>query len=165
MDRYATHLPVLQALGQKLPIQRVLELGGGTYSTAAFLDPDIYPRLEVLDTVEVIPDWQEALQAAHGEDPRWRLMKKLPPTLKAGYDLVFVDDGQCAADRIKSIEAVAGYPALVVIHDYEVAQYRAVAVAVAQWDSIHIYRAQTPHTAVCWSGSRPEVGRVCQMYL
>src|SRR4051794_36469667 len=54
---YATHLPVLIALGGYLPIRRVLELGSGLYSTPAFLDRGAFPYLELLLSIEHDREW------------------------------------------------------------------------------------------------------------
>lgn len=122
MNPYASHLPVLRAIGSTMPIRRVLEFGGGEYSTPEFLDRNSFPVLERLVTVERDDVWRERLAAI--KDVRLTLRKEWEDP--HGYDLIFIDDGQNTAERVRTIEAVAKAkpPGLVVIHDAEIAEYQ-----------------------------------------
>ena len=118
-DPYASHLPVLAAVCALLQPRRILELGGGVYSTPFFLG---LPCLEELVTVEADPGWRNKLP----EDDRltvldsidqWDYLEFAPVT----FGLVFIDDGQSVPERETSIRWALGqlHPPTVV-HDAEV---------------------------------------------
>lgn len=152
-DPYATHLPVLQAIGAKLPIKRVLELGCGPYSTPTFLDVNVYPELEVLTAVEGYANYREWARQVFDEDKRLTILSvegfRLHQT--TGYDLILVDNGRSKFERIQAIKLVSGlYPedVLVIIHDFEQDEYQ----QAADFDWVEIYKELTPWTAACWNG-------------
>lgn len=149
MDNYATHLPILAALAGAINPAKVLEIGGGTYSTALFLDKDTFSGLTRLDTVEVNDDWRGVIKKQHGKDKRLKLLSALPADL-SGYDLIFVDDGQNDKERIATLEilARAKIPGPVVLHDFEHVPYQQAAQPWSQW---HIFTQYRPWTAILWT--------------
>lgn len=156
-DAYASHLPMLTALGAWLPVRRALELGGGRYSTLTLLDRARYPHLEKLVTVETDAGWREWLRA-NVDDARWELADSIPPWI-GEYDLVFIDDGHSLDERVASIEAVsAAWPcAAVVIHDFEQTAYQ----RAADFDWLEVYTGRLPWTALAWNGERAELEELC----
>ena len=139
-DRYASHLPVLKALLDTGTISRVLELGGGLYSTPAFLATS---SLEKLTTIENDPEWARKAETADDRHEvllvQGAIADNLPPL--EDYDLVFIDDSTSAYERARTIRAVLSQPhPPVVIHDAEVPEY---AAAMAECSPL-------PATAVVW---------------
>jgi predicted O-methyltransferase YrrM len=147
MDNYATHLPILEALAEAINPAKVLEIGGGQYSTALFLDKETFSGLKNLHTVEDNAEWRAALKAAH-KDRRWKLLDALPDKLD-GYDLIFVDNGQTDKARIATLEmlAQAGITGPIVLHDFEHVPYQQ---AAQPWDQWHIFTQHRPWTAILW---------------
>lgn len=164
---YATHVPVLLALGQAAPIRRVAEFGCGIYSTLTFLDRTAFPALVALDSFESDPAWSEQVVAAAAGDPRLRLTV-VPAAIGDyvaqvplhGYDLIFVDDSLRAGERAATIRAIAAarpLPGVVVIHDFEQPLYRRAAAGFARRYS---FTSLNPHTGVAWDGAPVDVGRL-----
>lgn len=152
-DPYSTHRPVLQACGTIIAPARVLELGAGWYSTATFLDPEYYPALEVLHTVEPDAEWRSLLHRLAGlaGAVAWEYIEH--PTSYAGYDMIFIDSGPTDADRLQVIRRIvdAGVTCPVVLHDYENQHYRTAAKFEHVWE----WRGLMPATAVLWNGDKP----------
>lgn len=99
-----------------MPLRWVLEFGAGHHSTPFFLSLD----LDHLTSVEDDPEWAEHVEC---DDPRHELRDSAPESLDA-YDLIFVDNGRCAADRVPVIRRVLSEAGcIVVIHDAEVSEY------------------------------------------
>ena len=66
------------------------------------------------------------------------------------YDLILIDDGQCAEERsetIRLLDHVKDIP--IVIHDYENLPYQRAAEA---FEHVLVSTEQLPHTAVVWNG-------------
>lgn len=163
---YATHLPVLVALGRTLPVRSVLELGTGDFSTACFLDTAVFPHLERLVSVENDVAWGERMRPLLERDERAVLhvvdgtvsdaldRAELAPS---GFDLVFCDDSTSADERSRTIATVAercGRNTVVVIHDFEVEPYQA---ASATFTNRWVSKAFYPNTGVCWHDARVDV--------
>lgn len=173
---YGTHLPVLIALASVIRPRRVLELGSGTFSTALFLDREVFSTLEVLESYEDDHEWAAAVQSAVGQDPRLDLrmvpaVKTSVPEDLASFDLIFIDDSRTPAERSETIRRVEErHPrGLVLIHDYEQRSYR---VAARGFDNRRAFRVFTPQVGVCWNDRgdasvskqmRREVARIGRM--
>lgn len=158
-DIYATHLPVLIWLGKSLNIKQVLELGCGLYSTPTFLDRNIFPNLESLQSIENNKQWADRIIQAIGNDTRFSLMMTDGPINKIinrdlmynNYDLVFIDDSSNVEDRTNTIEAVSKYAdilRLVVIHDYEQQSYQAAAKGFMNYFE---FNRLIPNTGILWN--------------
>ena len=159
INDYATHIPVLIGIAQRFRIQRVLELGCGAFSTATFLNRQVFADLIRLDSYETDLSWLDKSASAFSADDRFR------PSLIAGamsssireakletFDLIFVDDSTSAVERAETIKQLAVRPSLkqlIVIHDFEVSDYRDAASA---FEHRQIFRAFTPQTGVVWNG-------------
>lgn len=118
MSEYGSHLPALRALSWVMPMRRVLEFGGGHYSTAFFLSV-----CEQLVTVEADPKWRAKL-ATEFTSKRHSVRVEAPTQLRR-FDLIFIDDGANARQRVKTIRWVLSRPhPPVVIHDSEHQAYR-----------------------------------------
>lgn len=113
MSSYATHLPVLAEVMDRECPARVLEYGAGDISTRFFL---AFP-VEHLTSVEVDKDWRGRITT---NDPRHTVLAEGQPDA-SDFGLIFIDDGQNAAERTETIRAVLLRPhPAVVIHDAEV---------------------------------------------
>jgi predicted O-methyltransferase YrrM len=157
---YATHIPILVALGQHFRIEQVLELGCGNYSTPTFLNQRAFRNVKRLYSFDNDESWIKKVNAQVGNDPRYyphfidgQVSSTLFETSLEKFDLVFVDDSTSAEERgqtIRSLSARKPSNVLVVIHDYEVNEYRA---AAADFEHRHTFKAFTPQTAVVWNGN------------
>lgn len=166
MDPYATHLQVLTAIGQTLPIRRVLECGAGRYSTPLFLDRLVFPVLQRLDSLESDWVWLTRSKETVRDARAWftytgpRMETFIQEVDLDGYDLIFVDSGAVIAERLPVLRTIVeGRPAgVVVVHDYEQPAYQAV--VEGQFEHRVIDRALSPWTAVLWNGERPVLERL-----
>ena len=140
----------LQAIGEQLCVESVLEMGSGKYSTPTFIDRETFPDMILLDVVETDPSYWHSLEAH--DDPRLMIHRKLPEAWIVHYDLIFIDDGKSVDERVETIRTVAQVrpTGLVVIHDFEQPAYH----DAADFDWVVIYDDLTPHTALCWNGDR-----------
>jgi hypothetical protein len=138
---YATHLPVLRRLFNAVEIAKVLEYGGGLYSTRWFLRQPILS----LWTVETDTYWATEVST---DDLRHSVVAS-PPPVKS--DLIFIDDGLSAIERAATIRRVSAERpnALVVIHDFEQPEYQ----DAAAFDHRVTFSRRTPWTGVMWNES------------
>jgi predicted O-methyltransferase YrrM len=155
---YATHIPVLIGLAQLLTFRRVAEFGCGQYSTLTFLDRQIFPHLERLDSFETDPEWLTKIEEQSGGDSRLTLrnvigeMSAFAESIKLDqYDLIFIDDSTRAEDRAETIQVIANKRerlTVVVVHDYEIKLYQQAA-------SLFLNRfrcnALNPNTGILWN--------------
>jgi hypothetical protein len=157
---YATHLPILVAIGLIARPQTVLELGAGRYSTPTFLNPDIFPQLRQLTSIEDDRTWLETVKTEIGENPRWKpvLVPSIPETVThiwdAGCDLIFVDDSSTESERARTLRSIASRLSdhqLMVIHDFERTLYR-VAVRKLRY---HVFDSLTPQTGIAATTRTP----------
>jgi hypothetical protein len=157
---YLTHLPVLLALRFLRPVRRVLELGAGRFSTLAFLDRQCFPELERIVSVENDPRWVEQIRVLAGGDPRLELRAVSGTVSKAAaqealaeYDTIFVDDSRSVADRTETIATIARKRPerpVVVIHDFEILEYRYAALPFSHCVR---FRGLSPNVGVVWNGA------------
>jgi precorrin-6B methylase 2 len=155
---YATHIPILIGLARLRAIRRVLEFGCGHYSTLTFLNASAFPDLERLHSIENDDAWATTIQEAAKDDPRWTLQLvsgeicESIPDLES-FDLILIDDSKTSAQRAATIRAVAAkqpqHP-WIVIHDFEVDEYRDAASA---FKHRHRFRAYNPETGVVANSS------------
>jgi predicted O-methyltransferase YrrM len=162
---YATHLPVLLAVAQQRKVRRILELGSGMHSTLTFLDRNYFPDVERVDAIENDASWAEKVKAAAGDDPRLALRTvcgavcDVVDTLDAGtYDLALVDDSTTSHERTATLRRIAAqHPksTLVVVHDFEVPEYRRVAEGF-----VHRVRITSlnPNVGLLWNDAMPRRG-------
>ena len=159
---YATHVPILIGLARLREIKSVLEFGCGYYSTLTFLNRAAFPHLERLQSVENDASWAETIHEAAKSDERWTLKlvrreiaDSVPALDLEAFDLVLIDDSKTSTQRSATIRAVAGKQpqrAWIVIHDFEVDEYRR---AAADFKQRHDFKAFNPETGVlCNSSTR-----------
>ena len=152
---YATHVPILIGLARLREIRSVLEFGCGYYSTLTFLNRAAFPHLERLQSVENDATWAETIHEAARSDERWtlRLVRgdiadSVRPLDLEAFDLILLDDSKNSAQRSATIRAVAGkqpqHP-WIVIHDFEVDEYRRAAAGFKQR---YAFKAFNPATGV-----------------
>ena len=149
---YATHIPILVGLARLREVRSVLEFGCGRYSTLTFLNRSAFPDLERLHSVENDDSWAATLQETVKDD-RWTLqlvkgeIADSVADLEA-FDLILIDDSKTSLQRAATIRAVARkqpqHP-LIVIHDFEVEEYREAATG---FKHRHRFRAYNPETGV-----------------
>ena len=153
LNDYATHVPILIGLARLREIKNVLEFGCGYFSTLTFLNRAAFPHLERLQSVENDASWAETIHEAAKSDERWTLklvrreIADAVPDLEA-FDLVLIDDSKTSTQRSATIRAVAGKQPQrpwIVIHDFEVEEYRRAAAGFKQR---HIFKAFNPETGV-----------------
>ena len=155
---YATHIPILIGLARLRAIRRVLEFGCGHYSTLTFLNASAFPDLDRLHSIENDDAWATTIHEAAKDDPRWTLQLvngeicESIPDLES-FDLILIDDSKTSAQRAATIRAVAAkqpqHP-WIVIHDFEVDEYRDAASA---FKHRHRFRAYNPETGVIANSS------------
>lgn len=140
---YGSHLPALDLLLRTIKPNRVLEFGGGHFSTPRILE---CPSVLDLVTVEADPEWRKVLRRSY-EDPRLRIRKDAPNTLQ-NFDLILIDDGKNAAERLETIRRVlSGSHPPTLIHDVEVSEY---ATALEELAINYTVFPTSPDTAVVW---------------
>lgn len=147
---YGSHLPILVALARRREIRHVIEYGGGSYSTAAFLRLRLFPHLIDLTTYEDNPVWAEKLLKLRG-DRRWVLVPVERGTMFRHADdvadLVLVDNDPYE-ERVALLRSLyVRRPTLVVLHDVESYYYDE---AVALWPHVARYSPMpgAPDTAL-----------------
>lgn len=153
LNDYATHVPILIGLARLREIKSVLEFGCGYYSTLTFLNRTAFPHLERLQSVENDASWAETIHEAAKSDERWTLklvrreIADAVPDLES-FDLVLIDDSKTSTQRSATIRAVAAkrpQRPWIVIHDFEVGEYRR---AAADFKHRHTFKAFNPETGV-----------------
>jgi hypothetical protein len=158
---YTTHIPVLMAISRLLPIMRVLELGCGEFSTLTFSNRSVFPKLEYLHSYENDQTWAKAIRERTTADPRITLTTvagaiadAVPEIDFSQYELVFIDDSTCVADRARTIASVVGNcsaDCVLIIHDFEQRVYRA---AARPYGSAFSFTSFNPNTGVLWRGAK-----------
>ena len=161
---YATHIPVLVGLSRLLNVERVLELGCGEYSTRTFLDRSVFPHVKELHSIEDDPAWAAKVMTMIGADDRLKITRARGPAKDVldglvfrHYDVIFIDDSQTSEGRSKSIRAIAGRcddRNVVVIHDFEVAEYRSAARALRHRWHRFTFSGLNPYTGTAWATGR-----------
>jgi predicted O-methyltransferase YrrM len=150
-------VPILVGIASTVPIVKILEFGSGLYSTLTFLNRFVCPEVRDVDSIETDPKWMSKISSAANGDSRLRmhLVEEpiegvLPNLALDDYDLILVDSSTEAKRRASLLQALAGRKslnALVAIHDFEVALYRAAAQPFR-------YRlecaAYNPSTGILW---------------
>jgi|KBSSwiStaDraftv2_1062776.scaffolds.fasta_scaffold431737_2 precorrin-6B methylase 2 len=155
LNDYATHIPILIGLARLREIRSVLEFGCGHYSTLTFLNTSAFPHLEQLHSIENDDAWAATIQEAAKHDRRWtlQLVNGEIADCIAGldlesFDLILIDDSKTSAQRAATIRAIAAkqpqHP-WIVIHDFEVDEYRQ---AASGFKHRHGFRAYNPETGV-----------------
>ena len=158
---YATHVPILIGLTRLREIRAVLEFGCGHYSTLTFLNRSAFPDLEKLQSVENDASWAETIQEAT-RDQRWHLQLVEGEIAESvslldleAFDLILIDDSKNSAQRKATIRAIASrWPqrAWIVIHDYEVAEYRN---AARGFKHRYTFKAYNPQTGLACNNRAP----------
>jgi hypothetical protein len=132
-EAYGSHLPVLIAVARLLRPRRLLELGAGLFSTAAFADKALFPTLEGIVSLEDDPKWLRRIEKQLHANHRVGLkaVRAIPDWVAtadlAAHDLIFIDNGRQIAERVSTIRAVlcrARSDAVIVVHDFQYAPYK-----------------------------------------
>jgi precorrin-6B methylase 2 len=153
VNDYATHIPILIGLARLREIRSVLEFGCGHYSTLTFLNRSAFPHLQQLHSIENDNAWAATIQEAAKHDDRWTLrlingeISDSVPDIES-FDLILIDDSKTSAQRAATIRAIAAKQPQrpwIVIHDFEVDEYRDAASA---FKYRHRFRAYNPETGV-----------------
>jgi hypothetical protein len=146
---YSTHIPILIGLSCLREIKNVLELGCGYYSTLTFLNRAAFPHLERLQSVENDTAWADVAK----DDNRWLLnlvdgeiADSIQDLDLETFDLILIDDSKTSAQRASTIRAIANkqpQQPWIVIHDYEVGEYRLAAHGFRHRYAFKAYNPQT----------------------
>lgn len=155
LNDYATHVPILIGLARLREIRSVLEFGCGYYSTLTFLNRSAFPHLERLHSIENDVSWAETINEVAKNDARWTLRLVTTDIADSvrdleleSFDLIFIDDSKTSEQRASTIRAV-GEKRLrhpwIVVHDFEVDEYRRAAAA---FKHRHRFRAYNPETGL-----------------
>ena len=154
LNDYATHIPILIGLSRLRRIRSVLEFGCGHYSTLTFLNRAAFPHLERFLSIENDDSWASTIRGSTKDD-RWTLelvngeiAESAADLNLEAFDLILIDDSKTSAQRAATIRAVAGKQPQnpwVVIHDFEVDEYRD---AASGFKYRHRFRAYNPETGV-----------------
>jgi hypothetical protein len=140
-DPYSTHIRVLDEVVKRLKPQVVVEYGGGDYSTPFFLG---FPCVEQLITVEPDEEWRERILRRYA-CPRLWLVHSLK--LAGAADLILIDNGTAAPERVEVINEVLSRPhPTVVIHDAEVPAYEQAIRESGR--TFRVDKKLKPHTAI-----------------
>jgi hypothetical protein len=155
VNDYATHIPILIGLARLREIRNVLEFGCGRYSTLTFLNRVAFPQLERLHSIENDEMWAAAIQEGAKDDRRWTLQlangliaESVADLDLESFDLILIDDSKTSAQRAATISAVARKQPQrpwIVIHDFEVGEYRD---AASGFRHRYRFRAYNPETGV-----------------
>jgi hypothetical protein len=150
---YSTHLPILLGLARIRQIKRVLEFGCGHYSTLTFLNQCAFPQLERLESVENDATWAAAIRDVAQNDSRWTLRhvnneiaNSVADLDLEQFDLILIDDSKTSAQRSATIRAIASKQPQrpwILIHDYEVSEYRTAASGFKYRYAFKTYNPQT----------------------
>ncbi len=146
---FATHIPLLKALGRE--IETVLELGAGAYSTSLFLDRLWYPRLRQLVSIEQKAEW--IVEAGNPRHQVHLVPEPIEPFLDTldldQFNLIFVDNSDSGLRRCDTLRYVASRcsQSIVVAHDYDIPSYCEAATGFAHGI---IDDRQKPYTALLW---------------
>jgi predicted O-methyltransferase YrrM len=166
---FATHIAVLAGLARMNKIENVLELGSGRFSTLTFTNPDAFPHLKNLRTVENNPQWVKQVREYVAADSRVEFVEYEGQICNAiremnlgQFDLIFIDDSMDADQRASTIVQVSQNPggAIVVMHDFENIIYRR---ASKRFENVYRFTALNPNTGVAWAGNRLERRLLRQM--
>lgn len=169
IEPYSTHVPLLEALGDSMNVNRVVEFGSGIHSTSVFLDRGIFPHLVQLDSYENDRTWlQQVVEMTDGEqrlalhEVDGPISSIVEPSMLDDVDLILIDDDIRAEQRARTIQAVAEASppqALVLIHDFEVPLYQQASRAFRKR---LVFKALRPFTAVCWKMNSPPTATLKQ---
>jgi predicted O-methyltransferase YrrM len=151
---YATHVPILIGLARMREIRNVLEFGCGHYSTLTFLNRTAFPHLERLQSIENDVSWAETMKASVNDDRcilslvTGEIADRVRELDLEAFDLILIDDSKTSAQRASTIRAIAARQTQrpwIVVHDFEVEEYRKAAIGFKQR---HTFRAYNPHTGL-----------------
>ena len=152
---YSTHVPILIGLSKIREIRSVLELGCGHYSTLTFLNRAAFPHLERLQSIENDKAWAETITEVAKHDQRWTLTSidgeiadSIPSLDLDAFDLILIDDSKTATQRAATIRAMSArnpQRSWIVIHDFEVEDYRH---AASGFKYKHSFKAYNPWTGL-----------------
>lgn len=133
-------------------IRNVLEFGCGYYSTFTFLNRSAFPHLERLQSVENDGVWAETIRES-AQDDRWRLKLVNGEIANAvssldleAFDLILIDDSKNSEQRSATIRSVANREPQrpwIVIHDFEVEEYRKAASTFKKRHAFKVYNPET----------------------
>src|SRR4051812_48590531 len=69
----SSHLPILIGLARVFQLRQVLEFGSGHFSTLCFLNRDLFPDLQRVQSFETDPEWKQRVEVqANGDPGKWR---------------------------------------------------------------------------------------------
>jgi hypothetical protein len=159
---YATHMPILCAIGAIVEPAHVVEFGSGLISTCGFQNRAAFPSLVRLQSFENDREWYESVKRQVDQDTRIELMLVHGPIKGivgevdlTSVDLIFVDDSRSHEARAETVTKLAAFvmPGTpVVIHDFEHWRLR---LSAHRFDHFFRVDAFNPQTGIAWNGNWP----------
>ena len=132
-----------------------MSLVAATTARLPFSIAEVFPHLERLQSVENDASWAQTLHDVAKHDDRWGLnlvngdiADSVPDLDLEAFDLILIDDSKTSAQRASTIRAIANKQPqrpLIVIHDYEVEEYR---LAARGFKQRHAFKAYNPQTGL-----------------
>ncbi|HKN82902.1 MAG TPA: class I SAM-dependent methyltransferase [Pyrinomonadaceae bacterium] len=163
VNDYATHIPILIALARTREIRNVLEFGCGHYSTLTFLNRSAFPQVERVKSIENDPSWAHIIREIASNDARWMLELVEHEIADSvwdldleQFDLILIDDSKTSTQRSATIRAVARKQPQrpwILIHDYEVNEYR---MAAKDFRYRYAFKTYNPETGLVSNKPIPE---------
>lgn len=138
--------------------RRVLELGGGRFSTPLFLNSSVFPSVERVLTIENDLDWAREIEGLVGNRPTHELCvvngaiaSEIARFGVEEFDLIFVDDSRTISERVNTLKESARFVsagAVVVVHDFEAPAYQ---LAAAGFRNRLLVTGFYPATGILWN--------------
>ena len=155
---YATHIPIIVGISTIWRVRKVLELGGGNFSTYTFMDRTIFPEIEELITIEDNPEWGKYLESSLNKDNRFKLVYdignfavSISELDLSKFDLIFIDNSTSSDTRSETIKIISEKnigDAVLVIHDFEQKKYQ---IASNNLPYRYMFDALNPATGLIWA--------------
>ncbi len=158
VDQFSTHMPVLLGISKIFTSRHVLELGGGRFSTPLFLNPEVFPAVERVLTLENDAEWAREVSIMVGEEPKHQLTivegtiaSEVAALAVEKFDLVFIDDSKTICERLstfKEITSRIGPQSVVIMHDFEAPEYQ---LAATGFRNRLLITGYYPATGILWN--------------
>jgi hypothetical protein len=139
--------------------RHVTEFGSGEYSTALFLNREVFPKVTSLVSLENDATWYARMQSQSSGDSRLEL-RQISGDLSESVneqllatDLIFIDDSghEIRKHTIRAVGKKAPDGVPVVIHD---AEYPWTRMAIRRaFDHCYVFSGFQPQTALAWNGN------------
>lgn len=152
MDKYATHLPVLEKVFEYSKPNRIFEYGMGLYSTKLLLEKA--GKKGMVTSVEMQSlEWYKQCCNHFSEDKRWTSICDIGPYYRMGLpaDLIFVDGHGDSRPECVTAAGIMKCP-IIIAHDTEAVTYGWERVNLPpEYHSIQILDKETGIGTTVWA--------------